>query len=554
MSYFSDQVFTNGRLATQNQAAPWATSMAIREGKIVSMNKREIAALTGPNTKVTDLQGQFVMPGLIDCHVHALWGARQELFEAFVGYEATLSDLAQGIAARVEATSVTQTITGGPWNIGHVNAIAKLGLTPRQWLDKISTQHAICIYDTTKHSMMANSLALDTAHIQDQVNGENKHLIELDQQGKANGLLHEEATASVRQFITYNLEQRLQAGRHMTQTLHRYGITAMKEPMAFVEDLATYQRLDQLGQLNLHVFSHIARSSPLNPQALSIDEMQNLRDTYRSPNHHPDGCKLFLDGVAPSRSAAFMDPYVPCCCVGEAADKYDADALLRMSPAQLAQQLTELDAAGFTVKMHAVGDRASNAGLDGIMAARQHQDSGIAHEIAHTTFVTDTDFPRFAQLNTVAEVSPKLWFPTAITSVQKELLGAARADRCHPIKTLLEHGAHITYGSDWPAAVPDADPWIGIAGMITRQHPTGLYPGHVGLEQGINLDQALAIFTRHGAKALRKEDSIGQLKVGFQADFIVLDQHLDQIEPNRIADTQVQQTYFAGKCVYDTQK
>ncbi|MDP6190106.1 MAG: amidohydrolase family protein, partial [Gammaproteobacteria bacterium] len=168
-----------------------------------------------------------------------------------------------------------------------------------------------------------------------------------------------------------------------------------------------------------------------------------------------------------------------------------------------------------TIKMHAVGDRATNAGLDAIMAARQMNNSGIAHEIAHTTYVTDSDLPRFKQLNCVAEVSPKLWFPTAITAAQKQLLGLERADRCHPIKSLLEHGAHVSYGSDWQAAVPDADPWIGIAGMITRQHPKGLYPGNVNLEQGISIEQALAIFTRNGAKALRKEDKIGQLKVGY---------------------------------------
>lgn len=550
MNSYADSIFFNGRLCTQDQDQPWATCMAVKDSKIVSLDEQDIPALTGPDTVLQDMQGQFMMPGLIDCHIHALWGARQDMFEAFVGYEANLDDLKTGIANKTLTTNPKQWVTGGPWNSAHIEAINELGLSPRQWLDSISTEHPICLYDVTKHSMMANSLAIQLADIPIENGDKNNALIELDQHGKVNGLLHEEASASVRRFITYNTDQLRQAGLYMSQTLHQYGITAIKEPMAFNDELATYQSLDQQQQLNLHVFSHIARSSPLNPEALSIEDMQFKRDTYRSEHHHPDGCKLFLDGVAPSRTAAFFDPYVPCCCASEAADKYDADALLRIPPAELAQQITELDAAGFTVKMHAVGDRASNAGLEAIAAARQWQNTGISHEIAHTTFVTDSDFPRFQDLNAVAEVSPKLWFPTAVTAAQKQLLGEARASRCHPIKTLLDHGAHVTYGSDWPAATPDANPWMGLAGMITREHPKGLYPGHVGYDQGINLEQALVIFTKNGAKALRMEESIGQLKVGFQADFIVLNQHLDRIHPNEIADTKVQATYFAGHRVY----
>ncbi len=550
MPIFADQIFINGRLATQNPAQPWASFMAIGGGTILSLDQSQTVELTGPHTKTIDLQGQFVMPGLIDCHVHALWGARQDLFEVFAGYEASLQELADCITNKIHNSDKQRWLIGGPWNSDHLKAIAAQSISPREWLDSLSDKQPICLYDTTKHSMMANSLALQLGNVAElTVSGPNP-LIELDKAGRENGILHEEATASVRQFITYSPEQLLQSGHYMTATLHRYGITAIKEPMAFTDELATYQRLDLTQTLNLHVFSHIARSSPLNPQAISVEVMQNMRDEYRSPNHHPDGCKLFLDGVAPSRTAAFFDPYVPCCCVSEAAEKYDAEKLLRMPPEELAKQVSELDEAGFTIKMHAVGDRATNAGLDAIMAARQTNNSGIAHEIAHTTYVTDSDLPRFKQLNCVAEVSPKLWFPTAITAAQKQLLGLERADRCHPIKSLLEHGAHVSYGSDWPAAVPDADPWIGIAGMITRQHPKGLYPGNVNLEQGISIEQALAIFTRNGAKALRKEDKIGQLKVGYQADFIVLDRHLDQIPPNSIADTKVQQTYFAGKCVY----
>jgi predicted amidohydrolase YtcJ len=550
MNQFAQQIYVNGRIATQDPSKPLVNSMAVGHGKILSVNTDEVKRITNNDTQVIDLQGYFVLPGLIDCHVHALWGAKQDVFECFVGYEADLQQLAHGVAHRVKTLSAGEWLTGGPWNLGHIATIKQQGLTPRQWLDAISPVHPVCLYDTTKHSMLVNSVALETAHIAAQIPNFESGLIELDEHGALSGLLHEEASGAVRKFVTYTPEQMLRAGQYMVNRLHSYGITAIKEAMAFASELSTYQQLDKQGALNLHVFSHIARSSPLHPDAISLDDMRELQGKYRSTNHHPDGCKLFLDGVAPSRTAAFFDPYVPCCCVSEAADKYDADQLLRISPKELGEQIAELDQAGFTVKMHAVGDRAVNAGLDGIAVARNKATSGLLHEIAHTSFVTDSDFVRFKQLGAVAEVSPKIWFPTAITAAQIQMLGEERTNRCHPIKTLLDNDALVTYGSDWPAAVPDADPWIGMAGMITREHPKGLYPGHVGYEQGIGLQQALTIFTGNGAKAMRMSDQIGQLKPGYQADFIVLNQHIDKIHPNAIADTQVLATYFAGNCVY----
>lgn len=554
MQQYADLVFINGRINTQDANRPWAECMAIGQGRILSTDATAISNLIDDQTTTVDLQGKFVMPGLIDCHIHALWGARQDLFECFVGYDADLHLLKQKLSAWVANTDADQWITGGPWNLAHVDAIKATGKSPRQWLDEISLQHPICLYDTTKHSMLANSRALELGQIKDQIDTYNPALIGLDEHGELDGLLHEEASAPVRQFIHYSAAQLLEAGHYLVDTLHAYGVTSIKEAMAFAAELTTYQQLDHDGRLNLNVFSHIARSSPLGTSSLSIPQMLTLRDTYTSTNHQPNGCKLFLDGVAPSRTAAFFEPYVPCCCVSEAADKYDADALLRIPPDELAQQMQELDEAGFTIKMHAVGDRAVNAGLNGIAATKTSGDRGIRHEIAHTSFVAEGDFERFAKLNAVAEVSPKIWFPTAVTAAQHKVLGVERTNRCHPIKKLLQHGALVTYGSDWPAAVPDADPWIGMAGMITREHPHGLYEGHVGKDQAISLDDALAIFTKYGAQALRLDDQVGQLKAGFQANFIILNQHLDQIAANDIANTQVLATYFAGECVYNHKK
>jgi hypothetical protein len=246
-----------------------------------------------------------------------------------------------------------------------------------------------------------------------------------------------------------------------------------------------------------------------------------------------------------------LDPYVPCCDVNYDPAKHDPEALLRISPKELEKQIAEMDQAGLTVKMHAVGDRAVQAALDGIAVTREtNGHSGIRHEVAHTTFVHKDDVSRFCELDAIAEVSPKLWFPNPVTSVQVDVLGQERVHQCHPIKTLLEAGAEITYGSDWPAAAPDANPWIGLSGMLTRRHPHGTYNGSVGPDQKISLDEALPLFTTNGARALRLENDIGALAEGMSADFIILDRNLYEISDNSIASTQVLQTVFEGETVH----
>ena len=261
---------------------------------------------------------------------------------------------------------------------------------------------------------------------------------------------------------------------------------------------------------------------------------------------HTGFAKLFLDGVPIARTAAFCDP-LP----GEDPATHDPQANLLIAPDRLAAELVALDAAGFTVKMHAVGDRAVQAGLDAIAAARAANGaSGLRHEIAHANFIRPADLPRFAALDAVAEVSPKLWCPNPVTAGQRLVLGEVLANRCHPVRSLMGAGAEVVYGSDWPAAAPDANPWTGLAGMITRADPTGVYPGHAGAEQAVSLDCALAMFTINAACALRLDHLTRRLAAGFSADLIVLDRAPEAMDPAELGATRPVATLFEGRLVH----
>ena len=201
--------------------------------------------------------------------------------------------------------------------------------------------------------------------------------------------------------------------------------------------------------------------------------------------------------------------------------------------------------------MHAVGDRAARAGLDAVESVRtSNGQSGLRHEIGHTAFVHSSDHTRFKVLNMVADMSPRLWFPNPVTPGQVKVLGPVRTQRCHQIKSLMIAGAELTYGSDWPAAAADANPWVGLAGMISRRNPFGLFPGFVGEEQAISLEEALPLFTTQAARSMGLENVTGRLKAGMSADFIRLAKPLHGQSPEEIANTKVLETYFEGRCVY----
>lgn len=543
----ADKIWHGGVVLTGDAANPAAEALAVRAGRLLAVGRSaDILNLAGPQTEQHDLKGRFVMPGLVESHTHALWGACRSLYDIYVGYGATLDQLLAAAKERAESLPAGKIVYGGPWR--H-DMRAEMGSNPRALLDQISTDHPIILADTSQHLVWCNSLALALGGIDRDSRVPEGGVMERDAAGDPNGILAEGATASVRALITRTEDEMADAVRYFVKYFNSMGFTAFKEPMAYETELATYFAADKRGDLTLHTAAHIVRSSPLGEQAVPYETMERLRRDYRSPNLHTDFAKLFLDGVAPGFTASFLDPYLAES--GYDVASHDPDATLLLAPDLLCETVAELDRRGFVVKMHAVGDNAIRRGLDAIEAARRANGaSGLRHEIAHTNYVSDADLGRFAALGAIAEMSPKMWFPNPATPIQTALLGADRVAKNHRIADLLAAGAELAYGSDWPAAAPDANPWSGLSGMLTRQNADPAYPGILSAEQAISLEQALPIFTINGARTLQMEADTGSLIAGKWADFIVLDRPLADLAPAEIAATEVRQTVWKGQLVH----
>ena len=543
----ADTILFNGFLYTVEQDQPTVEAVAIRDGKIMALGASEdIRKLAGEKTHLIDLQGRMVMPGLIDGHCHPTKGAIADLFSCKFAFSATAEDIARILKEYVGKNPDADWVIGGRWDSSFFenNDIP----SPRKWLDSHSVGKAVYLRDITGHNGWANTRALQLLGLdKDTKDPAGGTIIRDPETGEPNGLLIEEADVSARSWLPDWTAEQYRAGvLEMVRIANGFGITGMTDADASEPLLKAYQDTDQAGMLSLHLAASITTPYGARETPLDYDHIEALRDQYVSDHVDTRFVKIYEDGVPTgARTAAMLVPYMRHEDFPE-----DFTGLLHVDESTLTKDLTELEKRGFTVKIHTAGDRAVHVSLNAIEKA--HASSGrsdLRHELAHAGLVAPADIPRFQQLNAVADLSPYIWFPSPIMQSALDAIGE-RAKHYWPIRDLLEAGAPVLAGSDWPAAVPSMDPWIGIEAMVTRRNPSGETTGALWPEQAISSEQALRIFTIEGAKALRLEAETGSIKVGKNADMIVLDQNLFSINQDEIADTAVVMTLFAGEVVH----
>lgn len=204
-----------------------------------------------------------------------------------------------------------------------------------------------------------------------------------------------------------------------------------------------------------------------------------------------------------------------------------------------------------TVKVHAIGDRAISDVLDAIASVRAANGEGPLHHIAHMNYIRRADIARLPALGVVADFSPPIWFPNPGRARMTSLLGAERVERTWLIRDVVESGAIVGAGSDWPCMTLSPTPWLALSTMLTRRNPELPELGVHGPDQRISLDTAIRLFTINPAIAMGISSDTGSLTVGKSADFIVLDRDIFGIEPEAIAETVVSATYFEGRLVHE---
>jgi len=545
---FADTVLLNGAVYTVDQTHPWAEAVAIKDGRYVFVGSSEGARhYIGPQTRVSDLAGKMAMPGINDAHIHPVMGATQYLYECQFPIQSNPDEIAKAVRACVAKNPANGWVIGGQWGSGFFQ-LYDIG-SPRAWLDAVSGDFAVSLNDDSHHNAWFNSKALKLAGISRSTPDPEGGSIGRDANGEPNGLLYETAARIGQKAMPdWSPEQYIAAVREVMKIARGFGITGMKDAGAYESGaMKAYHEVDtKLGGLTLHMAADIRTPYGPRKKPLDIGEIERIRDAYASTHVHTEFVKIFLDGVpTPARTAAMLEPYLP--------DKVHGDHFtgnLHVGPETLDKDLIALDAAGFTVKMHAAGDRSVRVGLDAIEAARKaNGTSGLRHELAHAGFISPEDLPRFAALDAVADISPVLWYPSPIIDAIVSAIGP-RGEHYFPVRDLLDSGALVVAGTDWPAVAPSANPWVGIEALVSRRDPYGKRKGQLWPEQAVTLKEAIRIYTLNGARSLRLDKLTGSIEVGKSADLIVLDRNLFKVPIDDVSETQVMMTFFEGRPIF----
>jgi predicted amidohydrolase YtcJ len=545
----ADLVLRGGVVHTVNPLQPIAQAIAVTGTEIVFVGTdKDAEAHIGPSTEVVELDGHLLMPGLVDAHVHPIGGAIKNLYQCNFPFSADPDEVQATVAKCVEDRPDAEWIIGGQWDSGFFDRFDLP--SPRSWIDEVSANVAVYLVDDSGHNGWVNSKALELAGVTAETPDPEGGTVGREENGVPNGILIETAQGLVRDSIpSYSDEQFLNAARYFSDYANEFGITAAKAAAIREPHIAGFYAADRTNTLNVHMATSIRTPYGRRTDPLDYDDIDRIRDEYASTHIDTSFVKIFLDGVpTPARTAAMLSPYVPDEAHG---DKFDGGPV-HVGLETLTGDLTELDRRGYTVKIHTAGDRSVRIALDAIEATRKTLgDKEKRHELAHAGYIDAVDLSRFAQLNAVADLCPVIWHPSPIIDAVISAVGEERGERYWPVRDLLDSGAPLLAGSDWPSAVPDANPWSGIEAFVTRRHPHDLADGVLWPEQAITLEEAVEIYTLHGARAMKMEDRIGSIEVGKLADFIVLERNIFEIPIDEVADTKIRQTWFEANLVYE---
>jgi predicted amidohydrolase YtcJ len=577
----ADVVLRGGAVHTMDASRTRAQAIAVDDGRIAAVGSdAEIAAWIGPATEVVELGGRMVLPGFHDSHIHPIEGGLQALscaLDQARSVDAILARVRECAAARPADTSASDTaaasergtaasttsdwLIGGGWDL----SLFPAANPNRSLLDGVVSDRPVFLTGADGHSAWVNSKALAIAGIDRSTTDPPRGVIERDAGGEPSGTLRESAMALVSSRLPPPSEaSRRAALRHALAVAASFGITAMIDPVADAEDLATYRAAEAAGELNVHVLAcaqplgrGVAEiggqaqrdSADLAPRGL--EAIEQLRAGVSTTTSHGDsristGClKIFVDGVLEGETAALLEPYLDSGQTG----------MLKVEPKALAEAVTRWDAAGLQVHFHSIGDRAVRTALDAIEAARRANGPlDHRHHIAHLQLVDPSDVPRFATLDATANFQALWAFPDSyIRDVNLGQVGPQRVSRMYPIGSIHRAGGRIAAGSDWP--VSSMNPLLAIEVALTREDPerhdlAADAAATLNAGERVDLDTMLAAFTIQGAWLMRQEAADGSIEVGKRADLVVLARDLAAIPPSEIGEVRVERTLVEGQTVF----
>ena len=529
----ADLIVTNARIYTVDDSHPVAEAFAVRAGRVAFVgDARGALTLRGPQTRLLDLGGRTVIPGMTDAHGHVA-----ELGQTLAIVDLTGASSYDEIVARV--TAKAKTVAPGVWIEGHgwdQNRWADTHFPSHEKLSAAVPNNPVILERIDGHANLANKKAMEaagvTAATKDPAGGRIEHLPD----GSPSGVFVDNAQAITQRVVPVASHEELkrQLANAIAET-HRWGLTGVHDAGEPQNILDIYEELGKSGEINSRIYAMIGDDSTAIMKAFARGPQSALYGGtlwIRS-------IKLYADGAMGSRGAALLEPY---------SDDPTNSGLLKSTPAHLLDVATRALRNGFQVCIHAIGDRGNRVALDAYEAALAAVPAADHRfRIEHAQNLHYADIPRFAKLGVIPsmqashQTSDMYWVGTR--------LGVSRLPGAYAWRSLLNTGIVIPDGSDFP--VERVNPLISFHAAVSRQDANNWPPGGWFPEQRMTRDEALKAMTIWPAFAAFQEHDLGSLTPGKYADFVVLDQDIMRAPVETILATHVISTWVGGKMVYE---
>lgn len=530
---YADTVLLHGKIWTENPNQPEAEALAISGNRIVQVGSSDaIQKLAGPSTEIIDLKGKRVVPGFNDAHVHFVAGG-----SALAGVQLRDAASQEEFSARIAAFARTQPaetwILGGEWDHERWTPAQ---LPAHQLIDPATPANPVFVERLDGHMGLANALAMKLAGVDRNTKDIPGGVIVRDAEGNPTGIFKDAAQSLIEKVIPPANPQQL---RQAIQAAGKYaivnGVTSVQDMSAAPETLRVYEQLLRESNLPVRISGHQPLTTWHNLAAPGIQAI------FGNDMLHIGGLKGFADGSLGSTTAWFFKPYLDAPNTSGIA----SDELSR--PDEMYANIRNADRAGLQVAVHAIGDRANNTILN--FYERVEKENGPRDRrfrIEHAQHLLPSDIPRFAGLHVIASMQPYHLADDGRWAAKR--IDATRIKTTYAFRSLLDSGATLAFGSDWPVA--PMMPLQGIFAAVTRRTLDGKNPGGWVPEQKITVAEAVHAYTVGSAFAEHEDNIKGSLAPNMLADVVVLSQDIFQIDPAKIQDTHVEITILNGKTVY----
>ena len=533
----ADIVFVSGNIITVDARMPQAEALAVAGDRILAVGSNaEINGLKGEETRVIDLEGRTVVPGLVDGHLHfarlgADRGRSLDLSEA-----KSEEDVARRVGRLAERLEPGQWITGSGWHIANWEQ--------EKWptkasLDDAAPNHAVFLQGMHSHASWANSKTLEAAGISKNTPDPSGGQIFRDElTGEPTGILLEDAQKIVHRIAPPATREPLtESIRKSIRLALSYGFTGAHDMGTSLETVEAYKELIDAGEFpfRINAYPRVVNAGSLLDQILAKGPIVD----YGNHRLNVRGVKVSIDGALGARGAALMAPY---------SDDPGNVGVIRVPYDELYFILEKSLRSGFNAAVHAIGDRGNQMALDAVEQALARvpvADHRI--RVEHAQIVRSQDLPRFGQLGVLASVQ---WMHCTLDMPwAEERVGADRIRGGYAWRTLLNTGARLVGGSDEGAKT--FSPFMGIHAATTRQNADGRPEGGWFPDQRLSRMEALKSYTLDAAYAAFEDDVLGSLTPGKIADLAVLSKDIMSVPAQEILTTEALMTMVGGEIVFE---